>query len=72
MNMMKKVSPYWHLEAEANEDRPGMNVYLIHHSGDCASLACADNEGETADGLRVPRAVVAAAFDWIEEASIDY
>jgi len=70
--MNKRIDNNWSLEAEANEDRPGMNVYLAHRSGDCASLACADNEGETADGLRVPAFVVIAAYQWIDDTNIDY
>lgn len=62
----------WTIEVEPNEDRPGVNIYLVHSSGDCASLACADNEGETADGLRVPQIVIAKAYGLIDSEKLDY
>ena len=70
--MIKKVTENWWLESEPNEDRPGVNVYLVHKSGDCASLACADNEGETSDGRKVPQAIIDAAWRWIDKAGLDY
>lgn len=71
--MIKQYNPYWHFESEPNPDgREGVNVYIVHKSGDCASLACADNEGETADGRRIPAQVVKGAWDWIESAGLDY
>ena len=72
MNRQKKITANWTLESEPNEDRPGENVYLVHSSGDCASLACADNEVETADGTYVPKQIVKAAYQWIEDEGIDY
>lgn len=50
----------------------GMGVYINHMSGDCASLECADNEGETVDGLPIPTTVVRDAFKWVESEGIDY
>jgi hypothetical protein len=70
--MKKVINHYWTLEAEPNEDRPGMNVYLVHFSGDIASLACAENEGETADGRHVPAQIIKYAYEWIEDENIDY
>jgi hypothetical protein len=51
--MKHKFNSSWSFEAEPNEDREGMQVFVCHSSGDSASLSCADNEGETCDGLRV-------------------
>ena len=73
MKELYKTVGNWTLTAEPNEDREGMNVYLTHFgSGDTASLACADTEGETADGLRIPKVVIAAAWKWIDDENIDY
>ena len=70
--LKRKVVGRWVIVAEPNEDYPGMNVWLDHASGDSCSLACGDSEGETVDGLIVPRKVVDAAYKWIEEEGIDY
>ena len=70
--MKHKFDSNWSFEAEPNEDREGMQVFVCHRSGDGASLSCADNEGETCDGLRVPRSVVNACYRWIEQNKIDY
>lgn len=70
--MKHKFDSNWSFEAEPNEDREGMQVFVYHRSGDGASLSCADNEGETCDGLRVPRSVVNACYRWIEQNNIDY
>ena len=58
--------------AEPNEDRAGEAVYIETPCGDVASLACAENEGETADGTRIPKSVVAAAYEFIDDNDIDY
>lgn len=49
-----------------NEDREGVNLYITCPNGDSCSLACADNEGETVDGTRIPGHVVAAAYDFLD------
>ena len=66
------LSQHWAMQVEPNEDRDGQAVYLIHSSGDGCSLACADNEGETCDGLKVPAFVIKSAFNFIEKQGIDY
>lgn len=70
--MLKTINHNWTLECEPNEDRPGVNVYIVHRSGDTASLACADNEGMTSDGRKVPQYVIDAAYRWIDSANLDY
>ena len=70
--MKHKFNSSWSFEAEPNEDREGMQVFVCHSSGDSASLSCADNEGETCDGLRVPRSVVDACYRWIDQNKINY
>ena len=58
--------------AEPNEDREGENVYIETPSGDVASLAVAENEGETADGTFIAKSVVDKAHDFIFANNIDY
>lgn len=58
--------------SEPNEDREGENVYIECPNGDVASLSCAENEGETADGTYIPKGAVIAAYSFIEANNIDY
>lgn len=70
--MKHKFNSSWSFAAEPNEDREGMAVFICHSSGDSASLAFAEEIGATCDGLRVPRSVVNACYDWIEQNKINY
>jgi hypothetical protein len=62
----------YRISAEPNEDREGENVYIECPNGDFASLACAENEGETADGTFIPKSVVDKAHDFIYVNDINY
>ncbi len=67
-----KHNSEWTFTAQPNEDREGDNVFIEHSSGQSASLACAEGEGELDRGKKVPASVISAAYRWIEKAGIDY
>ena len=58
--------------ASPNEDREGESVHITCPNGDCASLECADSEGETVNGTRIPQAIIDQVFNWVDSEGIDY
>ena len=61
--MIKKITDNWSLETYYNDETDYTQVFINHTSGESASVACAENEGELWNGVKVPARILSKAVE---------